>query len=85
MLKYLAIAMTAILIAGCQTNVAEPTHRWASTNDADRAQYQHDHAKCQSQADISTSRAALDTDSEGFSVYKQCMNSRGYVLTAYNN
>ena len=72
------------LLAGC-TNSGEPTHRWASTEQADRAKYRADHARCQSEADVSALGAGLDRSSPAFAAYEQCMNSEGYVLTAYNN
>lgn len=70
------------LLTGCVTT-AEPTHRWASTEQADRAKYRADHARCQSQADVSASGAELDRSTPAFAAYKQCMNDEGYVLTAY--
>ncbi len=87
MLKLLWLALSAVIVAGCMSasNAPTPTHRWASTSDADRAQYNNDHARCQAQARVSGSRQELETDSETFAVYKQCMNNRGYVLTAYND
>ena len=74
-----------LLVMGCTNTANMPTHRWASTEDADRAKYQQDHAMCQSQSGLSTGRSELDTDSSAFRLYKQCMNNSGYVLTAYND
>ncbi|MEM9620312.1 MAG: hypothetical protein AAF993_01600 [Pseudomonadota bacterium] len=85
MYKSISLALATIIVAGCaSTQAPTPTHRWASTEDADRIQYQNDHAKCQATAKVPGSRAELATDSPEFAAYRQCMNSRGYVLTAYN-
>ena len=59
-----------------------PTHRWASAESADALTYRNDHAKCSSQANISDSAKSFETQSEEFSTYKSCMNTKGYVLTA---
>ena len=75
----------ALALGACTIATTLPTHRWASTNDADKARYSEDHATCQVAANLSASSTELDTSSEAFVAYKQCMNNSGYVLTAYNN
>jgi hypothetical protein len=72
-----------LFVAACSTNSQMPTHRWASTEDANRVKYQQDHARCQSETGLTTGRNELDPDSASFKAYKQCMISSGYVLTAY--
>ncbi|MEM7099328.1 MAG: hypothetical protein AAF541_13785 [Pseudomonadota bacterium] len=82
-----AIVLTCVAASACSnsTHHQAPTHRWASTEAVDAAQYRNDHARCQAQADLSEADKPFATDSPAFSQYKQCMNSSGYVLTAYNN
>lgn len=80
----IALATLVLVTMGCSSTGQMPTHRWASTEDADRAKYQQDHARCQSETGLSTGRSEIETDSTAFKSYKQCMNNSGYVLTAYN-
>ncbi len=80
-------ALTLLLAAGCATTSSSkaPTHRWASAEVVDEVQYRNDHARCQTQANISDSSQELDANSPAFAAYSQCMTSRGYELTAYRN
>ncbi len=81
--RTVVIATTALFVGACATNPA-PTHRWASTEDADEARYAADHTKCQKAAQLSSEQRELDGSSAEFQSYKQCMKNSGYVLTAYN-
>ncbi len=81
-LKGLTLLSTCLLLNAC-ANTGNPTHRWASTDDADKERYNADHANCQSIAQISSDQKELHPQSDAFQVYKQCMNNNGYVLTAY--
>ena len=83
-IKGCMVLTTTLTIAACASAPA-PTHRWASTEDVDRARYAQDHARCQADANISVTASELETNSSAFAKYKQCMNNNGYVLTAYNN
>lgn len=86
MIKGISAIGTVVLLlsAGCATNDSAPTHRWAATSAAvDEVQYHNDQARCQTEAGLDNERG-LDANSAEFSRYKQCMNQRGYVLTAYN-
>jgi hypothetical protein len=83
MSKLVFLITAGFLLSGC-INAVEPTHRWASTEDADRAKYRADHARCQAVNNVAVEGAELDTRSSAFAAYKQCMNDEGYVLTAYN-
>lgn len=86
MYKSISIGLAALIVAGCMSATSPtPTHRWASTSDADRVQYQNDHAKCQAASNVGSNRTEMDPDSNEFATYRQCMNNRGYVLTAYND
>jgi len=86
MYKSICIGLAGLIVAGCMSSTSPtPTHRWASTSDADRVQYQNDHAKCQAAANVDSKRTELETGSAEFTAYRQCMNNRGYVLTAYND
>jgi len=84
--QLIAAALLAIFVAGCMSasTSSTPTHRWASTDAANEIQYRNDHARCQAEANIGAGDNAFDAASPGFAAYKQCMNSRGYVLTAYH-
>ena len=80
-----AIIITGLIVAACSSpSTQAPTHRWASTESVDSIQYRNDNARCQAQANMANANRELETDSSAFSEYKQCMNNRGYVLTAYN-
>ncbi len=82
-MKLAVLLGAGFLLAGCAGTV-EPTHHWASTEDANRAQYRADHARCQAKTNISAQGNEFDANSPAFTAYKQCMNDEGYVLTAYN-
>lgn len=84
LVKSFMVFGTTLAIAACASAPA-PTHRWASSEDVDRARYAQDHASCQADANISVTANELETNSSAFAKYKQCMNNNGYVLTAYNN
>ena len=86
MKKTSIVICAAILAGGCMNTSPNnaPTHRWESTSAADEVQYRNDHAKCQMQANASGDMTEFEADSPTFVSYKQCMNNRGYVLTAYS-
>ena len=82
--KAIAIVITGLIVAACSSQPTQaPTHRWASTEAVDAAQYRNDHARCQTQAKINGK--AFSTESPEFQTYKTCMNNEGYVLTAYSD
>ena len=81
----IVLGFLVLFAMGCSNTGQMPTHRWVSTEDANRAKYQQDHARCQSETGLSTSRKELDPDNPAFQSYRQCMNNSGYVLTAYND
>jgi len=83
-LKIAGFASIALLLAAC-ANTAPPTHRWASSEDANKARYTADHNTCKKNALIEVDQSQLDPQSPAFQAYKQCMNNQGYVLTAYND
>lgn len=79
------LGVISLLAVGCTTQTTQsPTHRWQATHVADEVQYRNDHARCQQQAEL-VGNEALDSQSPAFDAYKQCMNTKGYVLTAYRN
>lgn len=83
------VATTVLLLCaglgGCATSAPEPTHRWeASAGVVDEVRYRNDDARCQARAGIST-EGGMESGSEGFQNYKNCMNQQGYTLTAYAN
>ena len=76
------IVIAGLIVAACSSQPTQaPTHRWASTEAVDAAQYRNDHATCQAQANIGGK--AFSTESPEFKHYKQCMTNQGYILTAY--
>lgn len=83
MFKLVYLITAGFLLSGC-INAVEPTHHWTSTEDADRAKYRADHARCQAATNVEVEGAELGSRSSAFAAYKQCMNDEGYVLTAYN-
>ena len=83
--KLLGIILLSAFMVGCSGSTSAPTHRWASTDYASKAQYHADHQRCQASSEVATSDGQLDTTSPAFAAYKKCMNSSGYVLTAYND
>lgn len=87
MFKVSAVSALLLAIVGCSSTPASqvPTHRWASTEAADKIQYRNDHVRCQAEARIDSTIEELDADGPGFAAYKACMNDSGYVLTAYNH
>lgn len=80
----LTAAVIGLFASGCANTDSAPTHRWASSDAVNEAQYRSDHARCQSHANINDARR-LDASSEAFAAYKQCMSTSGYELTAYRN
>lgn len=81
----IVLGSLVLFAMGCAGTNQMPTHRWASTEDADRERYQQDHARCQTETGLTTGRSELDPMSPAFKSYQQCMNDSGYVLTAYND
>ena len=75
------------LLGGCATSAPtnQPTHRSAGNAAADSVEYHNDHAQCQQEAGIEPQQRQLDAQSAQFQSYKQCMNTRGYQLTAYRD
>lgn len=80
----IACAGLVLAAAGCTSQSTAPTHRWASSDAVNQAQYRNDHARCQAEANITDARK-LDSQGAEFAAYSQCMTSRGYELTAYRN
>ncbi len=80
-------AALAFTLSACATNTSQPapTHRWASASIASEAQYQLDHARCESQSQVSKTKRAYAGETEQFEAYKACMVSSGYELTAYRD
>ena len=84
MFKTGIIAVLCIATMACANTQSSngPTHRWVSTSNADEVRYHNDHAQCSSVAELTDSQREHTADSAAFGKYKQCMNQRGYVLTA---
>ena len=83
MKKITILAAIFLGLSGC-AGTSEPTHRWVSAENYDRAQYRADHARCQAAHNLEAESSEVNTTSTAFAAYKQCMNDEGYVLTAYN-
>ncbi len=80
--KALSATLLSLAISGCAQQTGAPTHRWASAEAVDKAQYRQDHARCQNVANIAVPGARLQPDFQQFALYKQCMTTSGYELTA---
>jgi outer membrane PBP1 activator LpoA protein len=87
MIKMLTPALLALALTACATGAPQnaPTHRWASASVASEAQYQMDHARCETESAVSKSNQAYEGKSAQFEAYKTCMVDRGYELTAYRD
>lgn len=86
LLKFGAVIGLGAVMMGCAVSGTQaPTHRWESTAAADEIQYRQDHARCQAQAQAGQDNVEFRVESPAFASYKQCMNNRGYVLTAYRD
>ena len=82
--NWLVLAAIAGLSWGCASqDQHEPTHQWASAEAVSAIEYSNDHARCMSAANLE-SEAELQASSSEFASYKNCMETRGYVLTASN-
>ena len=83
-LNWLVLTVIAGLSLGCATSeLQQPTHQWASAESVSAIEYSNDHARCMSAANLET-ESELHASSSEFASYKNCMETRGYELTASN-
>ena len=78
--------LAALLLAGCASSDAQqPTHRWVSTKNASSAEYHVDNTQCTRQSGGDSNQRAFDLNSPEYQKYIDCMNARGYALTAFDS
>jgi len=76
----------ALLLAGCASKGhQQPTHRWVSTVNSSSAEYRADNGRCVREISGDSSQREFAVNTPEYELYVQCMNARGYELTAMNS
>jgi len=82
-----AIGLASVLaLGGCASDGYQaPTHHWVSFDQVSGVEYRVHNNQCARETLGESGPRVLKTNTAAYEQYVNCMNERGYVLTAYSD
>ena len=83
----LGIGLTGVLaLGGCASGEYQsPTHHWVSFDQVSGVEYRVDNNQCARETLGESGPRVLKTNTVAYEQYVNCMNEKGYALTAYSD